>query len=81
MFRFLQLLIDIQSTAAIKYHNKQNFLNPTENIELEYLVKGDIGKKEVKLDQTNSVVFSMNYPASSSYRHCQRPQSKQNRRL
>ena len=43
------------------YFNKQNFLNPTENIELEYLVKGDIGKKEVKLDQTNSVVFSMNY--------------------
>ncbi len=49
------------------YFNKQNFLNPTENIELEYLVKGDIGKKEVKLDQTNSVVFSMNYIIPENY--------------
>ena len=49
------------------YFSKQRSPNPTKNIELKYLVKGDIGEKTVKLDQTNSITFSMNYIIPESF--------------
>ena len=49
------------------YFSKQISPNPTKNLELQYIVKGDIGEEEVKLDKTNSIVFSMNYIIPESF--------------